>query len=101
MKQYKEVTWKGKKIKLPFPDPRDNESELYEMEEKHNRFTGQSTTMPSFAAGVYEVILGQEYAATIDDKRLGTGGSKKWDDVRKGLGWFRRYFAEQYMVVLD
>ena len=53
-----------------------------------NRFTGQKTTMPCFAAAVYDVIIGAEMA-------------EQWDLVRKGLDWFKRYFAEQYMVVLD
>ena len=53
-----------------------------------NRFTGQETTMPGFAASVYDVIIGAEM---IQD----------WDTVRLGLDWFKKHFAEQYMVVLD
>jgi len=37
----------------------------------------------------------------MEDKELGTGGSKIWDEVRAGLNWFRKYFAKQYMVLLD
>jgi hypothetical protein len=24
-----------------------------------------------------------------------------WDKVRKGLDWFKQYFAKEYMVLLD
>jgi len=44
--------------------------------------------MPAFAAAVYDVIIGAEMM-------------EQWDLVRKGLDWFKQYFAEQYMVVLD
>ncbi len=39
--------------------------------------------------------------ATIEDKELGTGGSKLWEKVRKNLDWFRRNNAKAYMVLLD
>ena len=56
--------------------------------EVKNRFSGEKTTMPGFAASVYDVIIGAEM---IQD----------YDTVRLGLDWFKKYFAEQYMVVLD
>ena len=56
--------------------------------EVKNRFSGQSTTMPEFAAAVYDAIIGSEMFGD-------------YDTVRKGLEWFKQHFAKQYMVVLD
>ena len=42
-----------------------------------------------------------EAIATIEDKTLGTGGSKHWDTMRKLLNWFRQHNAKAYMVLLD
>ena len=44
--------------------------------------------MPGYAAAVYDTIIGAEM-------------TENWDVVRAGLDWFKQYFAEQYMVVLD
>ncbi len=47
-------------------------------------------------------IFIDELAATIEDKEAGIDGtSKLWDQVRKGLDWFRQHNAEAYMVLLD
>ncbi len=35
------------------------------------------------------------------DRVHGWGSSPEWDTVRKGLDWFRQYFAKEYMVLLD
>ena len=95
------VEYKGKKIKLPFKilsiTTRDETVET----QATNRFSQQSITLPLFARAVYEHILNAEWKATMEDKKLGTGGAKLWDEVRAGLGWFRQYFAKQYMVLLD
>ena len=74
----------GKKIKMPF------DCQIYPEKsvEVKNRFSGQKTTMPGFAASVYDVIIGAEM---IED----------WATVRLGLDWFKKYFPKQYMVVLD
>ena len=78
------VEHEGKKIKMPF------DCQIYPEKEVKikNRFTGQETTMPGFAAAVYDTIIGAEQ---FED----------WDTVRLGLDWFKKHFAEQYMVVLD
>ena len=78
------VEHEGKKIKMPF------DCHIYPEKQVTiaNRFTGQETTMPGFAASVYDVIIGAEM---IHD----------YDTVRLGLDWFKKHFAEQYMVVLD
>ena len=86
------IEYKGKKIKLPFKilsiTTRDETVEV----KASNRFTQESITLPSFARAVYERILHAEWKATMEDKELGTGGSKIWDEVRAGLNWFRKYF---------
>ena len=53
-----------------------------------NRFSGEKTTMPEFAAAVYDTIIGSEMFGD-------------YDTVRTGLDWFKQHFAAQYMVVLD
>ena len=96
----KQIKYNNKTIKLPFKDADYGLDPLEEVEIK-NRFSGQSITMPTFAAAVYDVVIGSEMIASQEDQRLGDGGSKHWDNVRKGLDWFKQHFAEQYMVVLD
>ena len=95
------INYKGKKIKLPFKilstTARDETREV----QATNRFSQQSITLPMFARAVYEHILQAEWNASMEDKKLGTGYSKQWDKVRAGLNWFRRYFAKEYMVLLD
>ena len=83
----KTIKYKNKTIKLPFADADYGPAPLEEVTIK-NRFSGQATTMPAFAVAVYDVIIGAEMMG-------------QWDLVRQGLDWFKRYFAEQYMVVLD
>tara|TARA_R100000231_G_scaffold117620_1_gene87795 strand:+ start:91 stop:441 length:351 start_codon:yes stop_codon:yes gene_type:complete len=95
------INYKGKKIKLPFKilstTARDETREV----QATNGLSQQSTTLPMFARAVYEHILVAELQANMEDKKFGRGGSYKWDKVRAGLDWFRRYFAKQYMVLLD
>ena len=86
MKVKQSVEYNGKRYTLPFLIAREtlNTKE----EEVANRFSGQKTTMPEFAAAVYDVIIGSEMFGD-------------YDTVRKGLDWFKQHFAAQYMVVLD
>ena len=53
-----------------------------------NRFSGESATVPAFAVAIYDTILGAE---RIQDYTL----------MQKGLNWYRKYFAKQYMILLD
>ena len=78
------IDWYGKKVSVPFNCAIYPEKEV----KIANRFSGQETTMPGYAAAVYDTIIGAE---RFED----------WDTVRAGLDWFKQYFAEQYMVVLD
>jgi len=32
---------------------------------------------------------------------MGAEAFQKWDEHRKGLDWFAKYFPKQYMVLLD
>ena len=96
----KEITYNKKTIKLPFPDA-DYSSDPLGMETVKNPFSGESIAMPRFAVTVYDVIMGSNQLAEMHDKRNGVGTSPLWKDVRKGLDWFRQYFAKEYMVLLD
>ena len=100
VKTMNEITYKNKKIKLPFPDA-DYSSDPFEMEEVKNPFSGESIAMPKFAVAVYDVTMGANQLAEAQDAKLGMGASKHWPTVRKGLDWFRQYFAKEYMVLLD
>ena len=86
MKVKQSVEYNGKRYNLPFLIAREtlNTKEV----EVANRFSGQKTTMPEFAAAVYDTIIGSEMFGD-------------YDTVRKGLDWFKQHFAKQYMVVLD
>jgi len=95
-----EITYKNKKIKLPFPDA-DYSSDPFEMEEVKNPFSGESIAMPKFAVAVYDVTMGSNLIAESYDQKHGMGTSPAWKDVRKGLDWFRQHFAKEYMVLLD
>ena len=68
---------------------------------RRNRFSGESIELTKEEAEKHDAIFINEALATIEDKELGTGGSKHWDIVRKNLNWFRRKYAKAYMVLLD
>ena len=95
----KVIEYKNKKLKLPY-DLTAGEMST-EMVTRQNPFSGQSIAMPKFAVAVYDVTIGSNHLAEAEDHTLGMGASKHWPTVRKGLDWFRRYFAKEYMVLLD
>ena len=68
---------------------------------RSNRFTGESVELTKEEAKKHDEIFLYEYTATLEDKKLGYGGSKLWDKVRKNLDWFRKNNAKAYMVLLD
>ena len=80
----KKIDWYGSKVTVPF------DCQIYPEKQVTiaNRFTGQETTMPGYAAAVYDTIIGAEM-------------TQNYEIVRAGLDWFKQHFAEQYMVVLD
>ena len=70
-------------------------------EERRNRFNGESVMLTKEEAMKHDQIFMAEAIATIEDKTLGTGGSKHWKTMRKLLNWFRKNNAKAYMVLLD
>ncbi len=72
-----------KSIKLPFECMVGTESEKIT-----NPFSGQSITLSPEAVAVYDTIMGCQL---IGDYKT----------MQKGLDWFRRHYAEAYMVLLD
>ena len=70
-------------------------------EERTNRFNGESVMLTQEEAKKHDQIFFDEIQATIEDKTLGTGGSKHWESMRKNLNWFRQHNAKAYMVLLD
>ena len=68
---------------------------------RSNRFTGEAFELTKEESIKHDEIFLNEMMATIEDKELGTGGSKLWEKVRKNLDWFRRNNAKAYMVLLD
>jgi len=96
----KTIKYNNKTIKLPFKDADYSDTPL-EMETVSNPFSGQSIAMPKFAVAVYDVTMGSNLIAEKYDQAHGMGTSPDWDRVRKGLDWFRKYFAKEYMVLLD
>ena len=63
-------------------------------EERKNRFNGESVMLTKEQARIHDKIFIDEIAATIEDRTLGTGGSKHWNAMRKGLDWFRQHNAK-------
>ena len=70
-------------------------------EERRNRFNGESIMLTKQEAAIHDKIFIDEIAATIEDKKLGTGASKHWDTMRKHIDWFIKNNAKAYMVLLD
>ena len=70
-------------------------------EERKNRFNGESVMLTKQEASKHDAIFMCELMATLEDKKLGTGGSKHWETMRKHLNWFRQHNAKAYMVLLD
>ena len=96
----KTIKYNNQTIKLPFAGA-DYSDEPLAMETITNPMSGQSIAMPKFAVAVYDVIMGTQFMATAYDEKHGWGSSPEWNTVRKGLDWFRKYFAKEYMVLLD
>ena len=86
MKIKQSVEYEGKRIPLPFLIAKETLNT--KMTKVRNRFNGDETELPEFAVAVYDVIMGSEML-------------KQWEDHRKGLDWFIKYFPKQYMVLLD
>ena len=68
---------------------------------RRNRFNGESVELTPEECKRHDDIFYYEALATLEDEKLGTGGSKLWDKVRANLDWFRQHNAKAYMVLLD
>ena len=71
------------------------------LEERKNRFNGESFMLTKEEARRHDCIFLAEIMATIEDKRVGEGGSKHWKIMQEHLNWFRQHNAKAYMVLLD
>ena len=80
------IKYNDKEYKLPFAVGLSDEPTA--IETVANRFSGEEVQLPQFATAVYDTITGAEL---LED----------WTTVRKGLDWFRKHFAKEYMVILD
>ena len=70
-------------------------------EERKNRFNGESVMLTKEEAKKHDEIFMHEMMATLEDRTLGTGGSKHWQKMRNLLDWFMKNNAKAYMVLLD
>ena len=100
----KEITYKNKKLKLPY-DLTAGETST-ELVTRQNPFSGESIQLPEFAAVIYDHIIRLNLKAEIKDKAMGmepgfSDNQNDWQLVRNGLDFFRRHFAKEYMVLLD
>ena len=68
---------------------------------RRNRFTGESIELTKEESEKHDEIFFYEALATIEDKELGTGGSKYWQEMQDRLDWFIKNNAKAYMVLLD
>ena len=98
------ITYKNKKMKLPFTLSAGETST--EMVTRQNPFSGQSIELPEFAAVIYDKTIELNLKAEMKDKETNqppgiSEHQKDWQLVRDGINFFRQYFAEEYMVLLD
>ena len=68
---------------------------------RRNRFTGESVELTPEEAKKHDEIFYHEALATLEDEKIGYGGSKHWQKVRDNLSWFMKHNAKAYMVLLD
>ena len=89
-------------MKLPF----EIKTHSAAMVKTTNPLSGQSTTLPGFAAAVYDYTMYKSYEMEQVDKLTNqvagfSDNQDGWQIVRNGLDFFRQYFAKEYMVLLD
>ena len=100
----KEITYKNKKIKLPY-ELTEGEATA-DMTTRTNPFSGQSIDLPRFAAIKYDTVIDLNLKAERKDSATGqqpgfSDNQDDWQLVRNGINFFRKYFPKQYMVLLD
>tara|TARA_A100001391_G_scaffold194171_1_gene170279 strand:- start:468 stop:728 length:261 start_codon:yes stop_codon:yes gene_type:complete len=85
----KTIKYNNKTYKIPEPFSKNIDMEqALTMGTHTNPYSNQSCQLPDFAGTIYYNIKDAEWA-------------EQYDVVRKGLDWFRKYFAKEYMVLLD
>ena len=75
------------KIPKPFSENIDIDQAL-DIRTCQNPFSGETCELPDFASTIYYNIKDAEWVG-------------HYGVVRKGLDWFKKYFAKEYMVLLD
>ena len=100
----KVIEYKGKKLKLPY-ELTEGEATA-DMTTRINPFSGESIDLPRFAAIIYDTVMELNHYAEMKDRATGQAlgiseHQKDLQKVRDGLNFFRRYFAKEYMVLLD
>ena len=98
------VEYKGKKMKIPYVLAEREMST--EMVTRQNPFSGESIDLPRFAAEVYDTCVGLNHECEkldrVTKQKPGfSDNQNEWQLVRDGIDFFRRYFAKEYMVLLD
>ena len=68
---------------------------------RRNRFNGESVELTPEEAKKHDEIFYHEALATLEDEKIGYGGSKHWQEMRDRLSWFMKHNAKAYMVLLD
>ena len=68
---------------------------------RRHRFSGESIELTKEEAEKHDKIFNHEALATLEDKELGEGASKHWQEMRNLLDWFMKNNAKAYMVLLD
>ena len=96
------INYNNKKMKLPF----EIKSHSTAMVKRTNPLSGESIDLPGFAACVYDYTMYKTMEAEELDRKTGqqpgfSDHQNDWQVVRNGLNFFRRYFAKEYMVLLD
>ena len=96
------INYNNKKMKLPF----EIKTHSAAMVKRTNPFSGESIALTGFAAAVYDYTIYKTMEAERLDALDGvtpgfSDNQDEWQIVRNGIDFFRRYFAREYMVLLD
>ena len=65
---------------------------------RRNRFTGESIELTKEEADKHDKIFYHEAIATLEDKELGEGNSKHWQEMRNLIDWYMKHNAKPYIV---
>ena len=92
------INYNNKKMKLPF----EIKTHSTAMVKRTNPFSGQSITLPGFAAAVYDYTVYKNHMAEELDAATGqtpgfSDNQDEWQIVRNGIDFFRQYFAKEYI----